>query len=558
LAGSDVAARLSILHPAGALSTKANPFGKDVANLELFRALARHGGFEQIDVLSQTQLAEADLRAALLGGSEQTTKIVPASVLNTALPAQSGALLRGQPDLSDIAWIRRTQVGDRAYSLLGLTHTIAPPFMRQVMAMASVGPVQPWDAVICTSPSVRDAVARMYGEWGEHLAERTGGKPPPQPQLPIVPLGVDGPGLAALADRPEARARRREALGLVEADILALWVGRLSFFEKAFPQPMFIAARKAAEATGAKVCFALAGWFPGENDRGRYEEAARRHAGDTPVHFLDGNDRELLGELWAGSDIFLSLVDNIQETFGITPLEAMAAGLPVVASDWDGYRYTMRDGVEAFLIPTLGGPQSGLGGNIVQQHIFEVSNYQVYVGQVAQHTAVHVGRAAEALARLIGSPELRRQMGAAGRARIAQTFAWQVVAPQYHALVDELATVRAAAREPVVRRKLDPVRGDPFIDFAGFATDLFTPDTRLAAVAGARGADVLGDLPILDRAFGAQRATPEECARALDLLVAGEATTSREVLEAFPQPRRRAVEMGLMWMAKLGLIDWLV
>ena len=37
-------------------------------------------------------------------------------------------------------------------------------------------------------------------------------------------------------------------------------------------------------------------------------------------------------------DIFVSLSDNIQETFGLTPLEGMASGLPVVATDWNGYR----------------------------------------------------------------------------------------------------------------------------------------------------------------------------------------------------------------------------
>jgi D-inositol-3-phosphate glycosyltransferase len=551
-----VASRLGIYHPPGELGFGPNPFGKDVANLELYRALARHGGFERLEILSHTPVDEGQLRAAL--GAPDTLAVGSASILDQRHALDAGAVLRGQPDLYNLGWLRRRTVGDRGYSLLGLVHTIAPPAMRQIIAMASVGPTHPWDAVICTSPSVHASLSEMFDGWGEHLAERTGGKPPPRPALPILPLGVDGEAMAALADRPQARAAVRGRLGLAAADVLVLWVGRLSFFEKAFPQPMFIAARKAAEATGAKVHFAMAGWFPGENDRERYEEAARRHAGDTPIHFLDGNDRELLGELWAGSDIFLSLVDNIQETFGITPLEAMAAGLPVVASDWDGYRYTMRDGVEAFLIPTLGGPTGGMGGNIVQQHVFQVSNYQVYVGQVAQHTAVHVGRAAEALAELIASPERRKQMGAAGRARIAETFAWQVVAPQYHALVDELAAVRAAAPDPVVRRKFDPVRGDPFKDFAGFATEVFTPDTPLAAVAGASAADVLGDLPILDRAFGGLRATPEECARALDLLVAGQAKTSRQVLEAFPTPRRRAVEMGLMWMAKLGLVDWLV
>src|ERR1700760_3430249 len=145
---------------------------------------------------------------------------------------------------------------------------------------------------------------------------------------------------------------------------------------------MFQAVQKAAAASGVKLHFAMAGWFPNDADRGRYEQAAKVHAPDVPTHFLDGNDRTLLGELWAGADVFLSLVDNIQETFGITPLEAMAAGLPVVVSDWDGYRSTVRDGIEGFLIPTLGGPTSGLGTTMVTRHVFEVVSYQAYVGEV--------------------------------------------------------------------------------------------------------------------------------------------------------------------------------
>jgi glycosyltransferase involved in cell wall biosynthesis len=52
------------------------------------------------------------------------------------------------------------------------------------------------------------------------------------------------------------------------------------------------------------------------------------------------------------------LSDNIQETFGIVPIEAMAAGLPVVVLDWDGYKNTVRDGIDGFRVPTL---MSGAG-----------------------------------------------------------------------------------------------------------------------------------------------------------------------------------------------------
>lgn len=538
-------------------ASKVNPFGKDVANAALWQALARHGGYEQLDVLSFRATDEAALTEALLAGRPGATRIVSGTVLNSQLPTESGALLRGQPYLDELAWLRRRQAGDRAYSLLGLVHTIAPPAIRQAMGMASVAPVQPWDALICTSPAVRDALARMFEDWGEHLAERMGGVAPPRPALPVVPLGVDGPGLAALADRPEARVRRRLALGLADDDVLVLWVGRLSFFEKAYPQPMFRALQRAAETTGAKLCFAMAGWFPADRDRGLFE-AARVVAPDVDIRFLDGNDRDLLGELWAAADVFLSLVDNIQETFGITPLEAMAAGLPVVASDWDGYRYTLRHGEEAFLIPTLGGPAGGLGATMVLRHALEVDSYQTYVGEVAQFTAVHVGRAAEALAELIRSPDLRRRMGEAGRRRVAAMFDWPVVVDAYNALIDELAEIRAAASATPERRGGNPLKGDPFADFAGFATAGSRLDLRLQATPGLTAADILKTSEIeLDQAFGYWRAGLDDCARAFSLVAEGRAATVREVLLAFPQAQRRAVELGLHWLAKHGFLDWL-
>jgi glycosyltransferase involved in cell wall biosynthesis len=494
----------------------------------------------------------------LLGPGGAGAKVTTEAILSQGVPAAAGALLRGQPDLQELAWLRRRGPGDRAYSLIGLVHTLAPPAVRQTMAQALTAPCQPWDAVVCTSPSVQEALGRMYAEHGDYLAERCRGVRPPQPQLPVVPLGVDGEAFASLADRGEVRAQTRAEFGLADDDVLVLWVGRLSYYEKAFPQPMFRALQQAKVATGAKVAFVMAGWFPDPADRAHYEQAAAAHAPDVAVRLVDGNDAAKVGALWAASDIFLSLVDNIQETFGLTPLEAMAAGRPVVASDWDGYRFTMRDGEEGFLIPTLFGRPGGLGTAMSLRHILEAQPYQAYVGAYAQHTAVHVGRAAEALARLIRDPELRRRMGAAGRARVREAFDWKVVAGQYAALVDELAERRKAATAPPSRHRLPPVKGDPFRDFAGFATAALAPETPLAATPGASVQAVRDMAKVtLDVAFPAWRADLESCARAFELVASGRARTAGEVLGAFPAQARPAMELGLLWLAKHGFLDWL-
>jgi len=551
--------RLAIFHPPGRMSLAHNPFGKDVANLQFWRALARHGRYAHIDVLSQTPVDAAAVAEDLFDGAPAATEIATALVTSWRAPTAAGVLLRGHPELRDLAWMRRRHAGDRGYSLVGLIHTLAPPAMRHIIADAAVAPTHPWDALICTSPSVRDALVAMFAEWGEHLAARTGGRPPPHPALPVIPLGVDAQAFAALADRPEARARMRAELGLAEADVLVLWVGRLSYYEKAFPQPMFKAVQQARDATDAKVTFVMAGWFPEEPDRGYYEQAARAHAPGVDVRFVDGNDRERLGELWAAADIFLSLVDNIQETFGITPLEAMAAGLPVVASDWDGYRSTVRHGVEGFLAPTLSGPTGGgTGAALVERHLLEAVYYQSYVGAVAQHTAVHIGRAADALAELIRSPELRRRMGAAGRARARDAFDWPVVVRQVRELVDELAAVRAASPDPLARPPSDPVAGDPYRAFAAFATHALTLDSLLKVAPGASAAAVRASADVsLDIALPTLRAPPELCAQAFDLIAERGGVSVRDVLTAFPTPQRRGLELGLAWMAKYGFVDWL-
>ena len=53
-------------------------------------------------------------------------------------------------------------------------------------------------------------------------------------------------------------------------------------------------------------------------------------------------------QVWHAADVFVSPSDNIQETFGLAVVEAMASGLPVVASDWDGYRDLVDDGRDRF------------------------------------------------------------------------------------------------------------------------------------------------------------------------------------------------------------------
>ncbi len=549
---------LALYVPTGVFATVRNPFGKDTANLGLFRALARHGGFDEIGVLSHGSADPAVTEAALFEGLPHTTRLWTESILRNSAAARAGAVLRGLPDLANLAWQRQAD-GDRSHSLIGLVHTLAPPAVREQIAGGVTAPLQRWDALVCTSPSVVDAARTMLENTADYLASRFGGSARPMPHLPLIPLGVEADALAAQAYRPGARARVRAALGVPEGEMLVLWLGRLSHEEKAFPQPMFRALQEARALAGAPLHLVMAGWFPDPAAGPKlYAEAARAYAPDVPVHVIDGNDPARVADLWAGADVFLSLVDNVQETFGLTPLEAMAAGLPVVASDWDGYRFTVRDGIEGFLIPTMGGPP-GAGRLLAQRHVFGLDSYHSYVGTLASHTAVDVGRASVALAALARDPALRRRMGEAGRARVRSTFAWPVVARQLRALVDELAALRAEApRFGRERPAGNPVKGDPFADFAGFATTVLSPGTRLFLRAGHAAAraelDRAGTVG-LDRYGALWRAGARECVALINRLNDHPQRLDM-LLATWPVERRSQATLAVAWMCKLGILGW--
>ena len=128
---------------------------------------------------------------------------------------------------------------------------------------------------------------------------------------------------------------------------------------------------------------------------------------DVRTVFVDGKDAGNYRAAWAGSDIFVSLADSIQETFGLTPIEAMAAGLPSLVSDWNGYKDTVRDGVDGFRAPTWA-PQPGGGKVIANDYESGLRNYEEYLFQANTAVAVDLKVVTDRLTQLVTNPDLRR------------------------------------------------------------------------------------------------------------------------------------------------------
>jgi len=318
---------------------------------------------------------------------------------------------------------------------------------------------------------------------------------------------------------------------------------------------MVMGLQAAQRATGRRVHLILAGWFESEAERKQIEGLAREVCPDVPVHIVDGRDAEIRRQAWSAADFFTSLSDNIQETFGLTPVEAMAAGLPVVITDWNGYRDTLDNGVQGIAVPTVSAPP-GAGDILAARYRSGRYSYGGYIGRAAQFTAVDPDLVADAYTRLISDDDLRKHMGKAGQAHARSRFDWSVIIPEYEALWTELAARRATDTEiaPVApRASMDLLRDDPYRLFEGYPSDLIDMQMTVRR----RTTDAAMDNLLRFEINSAVSGLLPEAAQTRALLAAlpdGGTPVSVGELIAAAGAEPVAALRAILWFAKLGAV----
>lgn len=543
-------------HPEAYTTSGPKLMGRNAAGESFLRGFIAHS--TSIEFWAQVQRPEharhfASAVSSL--GRPEPVRSVDKSSLGAL--SQAGVVYYPGPGIGEHAF-HRAAFGNSAWSLCGITHTTSSAGAMDALADLITAPVQPWDAVICTSTAVKDNVTRLLQAQVDYLKDRLSITKMVLPQLPVIPLGIH---TADFTFSDAQKAAARAALGVPADTLVVLFMGRLSFHAKAHPLAMYQALEAAARASGKSVVLVKCGWHANEFIAKAYADAARLACPSVRVVTLDGRKAEDRLTAWAGADVFCSLSDNIQETFGIVPIEAMAAGLPVVVSDWDGYKDTVRDGVDGFRIQTLM-PQAGLGGDLALRHALEIDTYDMYCGHTCSLVAVDVQATAAAFEKLFTSPELRRQMGEAGRKRAVEVYDWKPIIGQYEALWAKQTELRLAAKAESEKSGIKPLahpwpaRMDPFHAFASYPTQALTLQTRLALVDA--DADVAITRALAYRQLAmvdfAKVILPSEAEVRAVLQTATSTGAALEWVQAIPDDRRPFVFRALAWLVKLGLL----
>ncbi len=529
------------------------PVGIDVATREFIRAFLRCSGQEKFPCVCPNDTALGQFKKYAIDERIDPERCFGVNQNDADSLAEAGHLFRYDPGILKHVWTRRRS-GQQRYSISGLVHASSTDSVMEIIGQYLTAPTQSWDALICPSNSIKSAVMTVIEHWQDYFKERTGSSFKCPMQFPVIPLGVDTRHFDTITSGQQ-RQDQRETLELEVDEIAILFTGRLNFIAKANPLALMLGVERVAIETKKPVRLIFCGYFNDALNEDAFKVAAKQVCDVARVSFIQHGAEEYPDGFWAGADIFCSLADNIQESFGLTPIEAMASGLPVVVSDWDGYRDTVRDGVDGYRVPTLA-PRKGLGEDLAYKYFSKQSNYGDYLSAVQQSTSIDIDGLVEALKHLIENPSLRNKMGAAGKERANSLFAWPRIILTYEDFWRELDQRRTSDQEigalPTTA-PFHPSFPDPFDMFEDFSSKRFSEEGKIElAISNWSEAMKLISLKV-GYVYPHSLIELEDMPFLLGHLEPGAPVPVKVLIELLPQFDATQLLLTLAWLTKLGI-----
>jgi glycosyltransferase involved in cell wall biosynthesis len=289
-----------------------------------------------------------------------------------------------------------------------------------------------YDSIFCTSRDGQKTIQQML-EFASSVAGRsfTG-------KLDCLPLGIDDDLLKERRDKKKCREQMR----IPQESIVILMLGRITPAQKMDLAPVLNAmAKRVFPAAQRPVFLIIGGGAEGQNLK-LLQTLVREYGLEEITRIRANFADQVKADLFAAADIFLSLSDNHQETFGLSILEAQGCGLPVVASRFDGYKDLVRERTDGFLIDTWGCEADPLS------ELFDMMDPDIAELIEAQKIAFDARQLSERLIELIHHDELRLRMGENGRKKVLQEFAFSKIIARYENRWDELHREAEAAGLP--------------------------------------------------------------------------------------------------------------
>lgn len=276
-------------------------------------------------------------------------------------------------------------------SMSSFRSRVAPLIRPEIAAIRTIQRLQfrrgHYKRLIAVTPDIQDDLARVYGV-------------PPE-LVDVVPYAIE---LDSFTGKDEPDPRQRHELGIGPNDRVLLFVGH-AFRRKGLEDVIRILP-DLGDNTHLIVV--------GGGDKAPFLALAGDQRVVDRIHFVGGTDEPQ--RFFGAADVFV--LPTRHEPWGITLVESMAAGLPMVTTDVAGAASLIRESGAGLVVP----PTS--------------------------REALH-----ESVERLLDDPDLRREMGARGRIA-AQDFAATKLASRRLEIYEQIAAqTRGASQRPVENRR---------------------------------------------------------------------------------------------------------
>jgi D-inositol-3-phosphate glycosyltransferase len=311
------------------------------------------------------------------------------------------------------------------WPICGITHGLSTNTLIPAYVWNYFSATKSYDTIICTSQAGKNSFHRIFD--GVAQSQSVNGiRNLRRPRTVCIPLGIEPP----FCDR---RKMSGDGSGFV-----VISIGRFSPSHKADLRPL-LAGFLTASNLPRNSTLILAGDDSQYHMAQSLAEFAQSFPSANKVVVMPDVSASMKKSLLDTADVALCLSDTYQETFGLSVLDAMAAGLPVVAPDWDGYRDIVLPEKTGLLVATSVCEDTG--------YLNAVSMLIDPAFAFGQRVIVDIRGILDALALFASHRDLAREMGERGRTRARTCFSWQAIVPQYEKLWAEMIEDGKAMRE---------------------------------------------------------------------------------------------------------------
>ena len=457
--------------------------GRHVANYEFFKSLITESSFDEFHLfcLSVNHFnitKERLLQASIPEAQKQKVRLFLYNHLIEQISSTEYYVfhLGGWGYFFPGLVYLRNNYAKNKFPITGLIHSLNGIETNYHALKILTAPLLPYDTIICSSKAGEKVVRNIFMHLEKNFTlDNTAFSF--KGNLQIIPLGISD----TLFMFPEKRESRKR-LSLPENAVVLLTLGRFSPQTKSDPYPLIKTFQKLTQHVSDKaVTLVLAG---GANERQiRIVKQIISECGlENYVKLITNFPNDSKPYIYSAADIYISLSDNLQETFGISVIEAMAAGLPVIASDINGYSELIIHEQTGYKVPTLWTDTFELA------ELADIMNFETMQLMLAQCMAVDTEELYKYLYNLVNNNNLRVSMGKKAQKVVEDNYRWLNIIHKYEELWDSLDE-KSVAYSGEISSHENPFLNDYLDTFSHYPTSTINKENMCAITED--GKDVL-------------------------------------------------------------------